>query len=435
MENRYEQYKDSGIAWIGEIPEHWELRKGKNLFKLRNSKGNNNAILLAATQKYGMIPQSQVEGVVQVKQNTDLNTFKTVHKNDYVISLRSFQGGFEMSEYEGVCSPAYQVFYSTKPCCNYFFKYMFKSYGFVSQINAFTLGIREGKNIQYEDFSLMKLPLPTIQEQQSIATYLDQKCSEIDELITLQEEMITKLQNYKQSVITEAVTKGLDKNVPLKDSGIEWIGEIPEHWEVKRMKSIYNFGKGLNITKADLVDKGISVISYGQIHSKLNTGTCIKDSLIKYVPEIFLENNNASLVKKGDIIFADTSEDLEGCGNCIYIDRDMLLYAGYHTIIAKNISTYINRFFSYLFQTDCWRSQIRKMVNGVKLFSIPQKLLSSTDIITPSLSEQQSIADYLDQKCSEIDKLISIKQQKIEKLKDYKKSLIFECVTGKRKVS
>ena len=94
-----------------------------------NSKGNNNAILLAATQKYGMIPQSQVEGVVQVKQNTDLNTFKTVHKNDYVISLRSFQGGFEMSEYEGVCSPAYQVFYSTKPCCNYFFKYMFKSYG------------------------------------------------------------------------------------------------------------------------------------------------------------------------------------------------------------------------------------------------------------------------------------------------------------------
>ncbi len=244
MENRYDKYKDSGIAWIGEIPEHWELRKGKNLFKLRNSKGNNNAILLAATQKYGMIPQSQVEGVVQVKQNTDLNTFKTVHKNDYVISLRSFQGGFEMSEYEGVCSPAYQVFYSTKPCCNYFFKYMFKSYGFVSQINAFTLGIREGKNIQYEDFSLMKLPLPTIQEQQSIATYLDQKCSEIDELITLQEEMITKLQSYKQSVITEAVTKGLDKNVPLKDSGIEWIGEIPEHWSLVSIGKLFNIYAG-----------------------------------------------------------------------------------------------------------------------------------------------------------------------------------------------
>ena len=126
---------------------------------------------------------------------------------------------------------------------------MFKSYGFVSQINAFTLGIREGKNIQYEDFSLMKLPLPTIQEQQSIATYLDQKCSEIDELITLQEEMITKLQSYKQSVITEAVTKGLDKNVPLKDSGIEWIGEIPEHWKISKIKSHYNVILGKMVEK------------------------------------------------------------------------------------------------------------------------------------------------------------------------------------------
>ena len=214
-----------------------------------------------------------------------------------------------------------------------------------------------------------------------------------------------------------------------KDSGIAWIGNIPEHWEVRRMKSIYNFGKGLNITKADLVDKGISVISYGQIHSKLNTGTCIKDSLIKYVPEIFLENNNASLVKKGDIIFADTSEDLEGCGNCIYIDRDMLLYAGYHTIIAKNISTFINKYFSYLFQTDCWRSQIRKTVNGVKLFSIPQRLLASTDIITPSTQEQQSIATYLDQKCGEIDELITMQEEMITKLQSYKQSVITEAVT------
>ena len=195
------------------------------------------------------------------------------------------------------------------------------------------------------------------------------------------------------------------------------------------MKSIYNFGKGLNITKADLVDKGIPVISYGQIHSKLNTGTCIKDSLIKYVPEIFFENNNTSLVKKGDIIFADTSEDLEGCGNCIYIDRDMLLYAGYHTIIAKNISTYINKYFSYLFQTDCWRTQIRRTVNGVKLFSIPQRLLASTDIITPSTQEQQSIATYLDQKCSEIDELIALQEEMISKLQSYKQSIITEAVT------
>ena len=404
MENRYDKYKDSGIAWIGEIPEHWELRKGKNLFKLRNSKGNNNAILLAATQKYGMIPQSQVEGVVQVKQNTDLNTFKTVHKNDYVISLRSFQGGFEMSEYEGVCSPAYQVFYSTKPCCNYFFKYMFKSYGFVSQINAFTLGIREGKNIQYEDFSLMKLPLPTIQEQQSIATYLDQKCSEIDELITLQEEMITKLQSYKQSVITEAVTKGLDKNVPLKDSGIEWIGEIPEHWKITKIQYLAQLKSGYNLTTEEIKDSGLYPV-YG--------GNGIRGYYDKY----FLEGDYVLIGRQGAL-----------CGNINYSTGKS--WATEHAVVCYPKTKYITKWFGELLrvmnlnQYSLAAAQPGLAVERIKLLPIP---------IIP-LSEQQSIANYLDQKCSEIDELISIKQQKIEKLKDYKKSLIFECVTGKRKV-
>ena len=431
MENRYDKYKDSGIAWIGEIPEHWEVKRVKNICSQTNIKENSKGNPLpyiglenieSGSGKY-VDTTSEVDGIA--------NRFC---KNNVLFGkLRPYLSKVYLAKSDGICSTEFIVYDTKENDCRFIHKLLL-SQAFIEVVNSSTYGAKMPR--ANSDFiNNIYVQIPPLSEQQSIATYLDQKCSEIDELITLQEEMITKLQSYKQSVITEAVTKGLDKNVPLKDSGIEWIGEIPEHWEVKRMKSIYNFGKGLNITKADLVDKGISVISYGQIHSKLNTGTCIKDSLIKYVPEIFLENNNASLVKKGDIIFADTSEDLEGCGNCIYIDRDMLLYAGYHTIIAKNISTYVNRFFSYLFQTDCWRSQIRKMVNGVKLFSIPQKLLSSTDIITPSLSEQQSIADYLDQKCSEIDELISIKQQKIEKLKDYKKSLIFECVTGKRKVS
>ena len=431
MENRYDKYKDSGIAWIGEIPEHWEIKRLKNICSQTNIKENSKGNPLpyiglenieSGSGKY-IDTTSEVDGIA--------NRF--CKSNVLFGKLRPYLSKVYLAKSDGICSTEFIVYDTKENDCHFIHKLLL-SQSFIDVVNSSTYGAKMPR-ANSEFINNIYTQIPPIQEQQHISTYLDQKCGEIDELITLQEEMITKLQSYKQSVITEAVTKGLDKNVPLKDSGIEWIGEIPEHWEVKRMKSIYNFGKGLNITKADLVDKGISVISYGQIHSKLNTGTCIKDSLIKYVPEIFLENNNASLVKKGDIIFADTSEDLEGCGNCIYIDRDMLLYAGYHTIIAKNISTYINRFFSYLFQTDCWRSQIRKMVNGVKLFSIPQKLLSSTDIITPSLSEQQSIADYLDQKCSEIDKLISIKQQKIEKLKDYKKSLIFECVTGKRKVS
>ena len=404
MENRYEKYKDSGIAWIGEIPEHWELRKGKNLFRLRNSKGNKNAILLAATQKYGMIPQSQVEGVVQVKQNTDLNTFKTVHKRDYVISLRSFQGGFEMSEYEGVCSPAYQVFYSIVPCCNYFFKYLFKSYGFVSQINAFTLGIREGKNIQYDDFSLMKLPLPTFQEQQSIAIYLDQKCGEIDELIALQEEMITKLQSYKQSVIIETVTKGLDKNASLKDSGIEWIGKIPVHWGITKIQYLVQLKSGYNLTTEKITDSGLYPV-YG--------GNGIRGYYDKY----FLEGDYVLIGRQGAL-----------CGNINFSTGKS--WATEHAVVCYPKIKYVTRWLGELLramnlnQYSLAAAQPGLAVERIKLLPIP---------IIP-LSEQQTIADYLDQKCCEIDELISIKQQKIEKLKDYKKSLIFECVTGKRKV-
>ena len=404
MENGYEKYKDSEIAWIGEIPEHWELRKGKNLFRLRNSKGNKNAILLAATQKYGMIPQSQVEGVVQVKQNTDLNTFKTVHKRDYVISLRSFQGGFEMSEYEGVCSPAYQVFYSIVPCCNYFFKYLFKSYGFVSQINAFTLGIREGKNIQYDDFSLMELPLPTFQEQQSIAIYLDQKCGEIDELIALQEEMITKLQSYKQSVIIETVTKGLDKNASLKDSGIEWIGKIPAHWGITKIQYLVQLKSGYNLTTEKITDSGLYPV-YG--------GNGIRGYYDKY----FLEGDYVLIGRQGAL-----------CGNINFSTGKS--WATEHAVVCYPKIKYVTRWLGELLramnlnQYSLAAAQPGLAVERIKLLPIP---------IIP-LSEQQTIADYLDQKCSEIDELISIKQQKIEKLKDYKKSLIFECVTGKRKV-
>lgn len=434
MENRYEKYKDSGIAWIGEIPEHWELRKGKNLFRLRNSKGNKNAILLAATQKYGMIPQSQVEGVVQVKQNTDLNTFKTVHKRDYVISLRSFQGGFEMSEYEGVCSPAYQVFYSIVPCCNYFFKYLFKSYGFVSQINAFTLGIREGKNIQYDDFSLMKLPLPTFQEQQSIAIYLDQKCGEIDELIALQEEMITKLQSYKQSVITEVVTKGLDKNVPLKDSGVEWIGEIPIHWKVIKIKQLLK-NNSLKVGPFGSQLSGSDILSEGK-YWVYNQRTVLDNNFSSCNLFITSKKYNDLIgfkVSSGDILLTTR-------GTIGKISRVPLIFNEgviHPCIIRFNIDESFIKYkiLKYIFNdSDLVINQVKYNSNSTTIDVIYSDTLKNIVLAYIPREEQQTIADYLDQKCSEIDELISIKQQKIEKLKDYKKSLIFECVTGKRKV-
>ena len=150
----------------------------------------------------------------------------------------------------------------------------------------------------------------------------------------------------------------------MKDSGIEWIGEIPEDWEVKPIKSLFSFGKGLPITKDNLIENGSSVISYGQIHSKNNIGVQIVDDLKRFVSETYLDTNPNSLVHKGDFIFADTSEDLEGCGNFVYVDKEEILFAGYHTIILFSKQNINNKYLAYLFKTDAWRCQIRGLCSG-----------------------------------------------------------------------
>ena len=215
----------------------------------------------------------------------------------------------------------------------------------------------------------------------------------------------------------------------MKDSGIEWIGEIPEEWETVPLKSQFNFGKGLPITKENLIEKGIPVISYGQIHSKSNDGVHITDDLIRFVDEQYIQSNPLSLVNKFSFIFADTSEDLEGCGNCVYFDSDYQLFAGYHTIILQSQNNKSNKYLAYLFKSDAWRKQIREQVSGVKLFSISQKILKSVSVIIPPISEQQAIAAQLDRICSEIDSVTAKTKATIEEYKKLKQAIITQAVT------
>ena len=198
--------KDSGIPWVGKIPAGWEVKKIKYCFKATNTRGNSCLQLLSATQKYGMYPQSKLEGVVQVAEKTDLSTFKTVHVDDFVISLRSFQGGIERSDYEGVCSPAYQTFHSTIECDTLYFKFLFKVQGFISALNAITVGIREGKSIYYGDVQNMYIPLPPLAEQKRIAEYIDKQVAKIDALIEKRKAEFERLEALKRSIICECVT-------------------------------------------------------------------------------------------------------------------------------------------------------------------------------------------------------------------------------------
>lgn len=206
------EMKDSGEEWVGAIPSSWEMKKGKYLFEQRNLRGNIIELqLLSPTQKYGVIPQSLYEelsgmSAVKLNEKADLMFLKTIHKGDYCISLRSFQGGFEYSEYEGVVSPAYQVFYPIVDIVDGYYKYLFKERGFIEKMNSYTMTLRDGKNIAFADFGDTYIPCPPLSEQQVIADYLDAKCAEIDEIITQKREQISTIEKYKKSLIFEYVT-------------------------------------------------------------------------------------------------------------------------------------------------------------------------------------------------------------------------------------
>lgn len=215
----------------------------------------------------------------------------------------------------------------------------------------------------------------------------------------------------------------------MKDSGIEWIDKIPVEWKTDKLKYMFSFGKGLSITKENLIDEGLPVISYGQIHAKNNSGVRVDSNLLRYVSYDYQHYYPACEVKQCDFIFADTSEDYDGCGNCVYKRDEGVLFGGYHVVIAHSLLKQDNRYFAYLFKTDCWRRQIREKVSGVKVFSITQKNISNASVIVPPIESQKRISDFLDSKCDEIDALVADIQSEIETLEEYKKSVITEAVT------
>lgn len=220
-----------------------------------------------------------------------------------------------------------------------------------------------------------------------------------------------------------------DRYAEYKDSGVEWIGEIPVHWDFLRMKNVFTFGKGLNITKADLVDEGIPVVSYGQIHSKNNTGVHISKNLIRYVDESYLDSGKRSLVFVGDILFADTSEDYNGVGNCLFVDYKGNIFAGYHTLIARPINLKVPKYMAYLFQDEGWRKQVRSEVMGIKVFSLTQRILKNVQILIPPEDERKKIITYLDTELCQVDSLIAGNENQLSMLTRYKRDLIVECVT------
>ncbi|EAH8848895.1 restriction endonuclease subunit S [Campylobacter lari] len=428
-------FKDSGIEWLGEIPQHWEIKPLKAVFNQRNEQNTNLKLhtILSLIKDIGVVPYEE-KGDIGNKSKEDLQSYKIARINDLVLNkMNAVIGSLGVSAYNGLVSPIYLVFYINSP------KYLMSYYSYLFQIKnvqkflkIYAYGIMKiRESIDYLDFKKMSLPVPPLKEQEQIANFLDEKCEKIKNFIEKKEKLINLLKEQKQALINETITKGLDKNVNFKDSGIEWLGEIPQHWEIKKLKMLFILGNGLNITKADFVSYGIPCVSYGEIHSKYPCRLNATIHTLPFVSKTHLADKPQSLLQKGDFVFADTSEDIEGSGNFTSIQSDTPIFAGYHTITLKSKGKINSLYFSFLFDSIFTRNQIRKEVCGVKVFSITKSILKEVQCLIPSLKEQEQIANFLDKKCRKIDLLIEKTEKQIKLIKEYKTTLINQAVCGR----
>lgn len=420
------EIKDSGFDWIGKKPENWQFIKGKYIFKQRNSKGNSICLrLLSPSQKFGVVPQTLLEelttqNVVKVKEDTDLTTFKTIHNGDFCISLRSFQGGFEYCTYEGVVSSAYQVFYPTVEIYDGYYKFLFKDKSFIEKMNSYTISFRDGKNIAFSDFGDTYIPYPPIEEQKKIAEFLDAKTAEIDALVADIQAQIETLEQYKRSTVIETVLKGLKPGLPTKDSKIDWVGAIPSHWNTHPMYYYFEERKHSNSLSEE---NNLLSLSYGKVIRKdINTNGGL-------LPNNF---NTYNIIEKDDIVLrlTDLQNDRRSLRTGIAKERGIITSA-YVTLRATKVLN--AQYFYYLLHAYDLMKVLYNMGSGVRQ-GLNYEELSKMMLIEPLLDEQNEIATFLDKKCDEINACIEAKKEQITTLEAYKKSIIFEYVTGKKEV-
>ena len=419
------EYKDSGITWIGSIPKEWKTERIKALFSERNERDCQGKTLLSVSQYFGIRPKSETD-LADSHIAESYDDYKEVRKGDFVMNIMlAWHGSYAVSDYDGIVSPAYCVFKFRKDCCKKYFHYLLRTDGYPSAFKTMSRGVIDSRLRLYpEQFYTFPVIIPSIDEQQRIADYLDKKCAEIDGLIELQEQMTAQLTDYKQSVITEAVTKGLNPNVEFVPSGVDWIGDVPKGWKVCRIKDIFRLRTGTTpkdfetgLDSSELVN-WFTPSDVAEMNCELN---CSERHLSKAV----VEKEGIELSPAGSLIFVGIGAS---AGKIGYATVQGYSNQQITTLIPKP-SKCTGKYSYYYMIAD--RKRIRDNAFFTTLPIINNSYLSGIKTLLPSLEEQTSIASFLDKKCNEIDELITAKQKKIETLKEYKKSVIFEAVTGK----
>ncbi|WP_449222039.1 restriction endonuclease subunit S [Tistrella mobilis] len=426
---RYPAYRDSGVEWLGEVPAHWEVLPGRRLFEQRRDAALPDDAQLSATQKYGVVPQDifmKMEDQKVVLALSGTGNFKHLEENDFVISLRSFQGGIEWSRYAGCVSPAYTVLRSTMTSFPAYWAYVFKSEGYISALQAVTEGIRDGKTISYDQFGIIGLVLPSLEEQSAIATFLDRETARIDALVTEQEKLIDLLKEKRQAVISRAVTKGLDPQVPMKDSGIAWLGEVPAHWDVVPVSYRYEVQLGKMLDGNKITGKNLRPylrvfdVQWDKINiDDLPEMDFDQEDRVRYSLRAgdLLVNEGGSYVGRSAVWRGEMEE-------CYY--QKALHRLRPHDKVADTAE-----FFLFVMENATRQGVFVAGGNQATIEHLTAEALRRYRFAFPPRQEQEDIAAHLRRETERYGALITEAQKAITLLKERRAALISAAVTGR----
>ena len=410
---RYSSYKDSGVSWIGDIPEHWEVKQLRSFLTLFSEKGHGDAQLLSVTREQGVIERDKED---QEENHNfvpdDLSGYKYIEKGDFAINkMKAWQGSYAVSEYNGIVSPAYFTC-KLKGVNKDFFSKAIRSKVYVPFFTQYSKGIRVGQwDLNPNALKSISFFLPTPDEQSVIVKYIDDKTSNIDAYVADKEKEIELLQELKQKTIADAVTKGLNPDAKMKDSGISWIGEIPEHWEVKKIESLF-------VERREKVsDKDYPALSVSKQGITPQLDTAVKTD----------NGDNRKKVCKNDFVVNSRSDRKGSCGVSPYTGSVSLI----NIVLSprKNIEV---QYFHHLFRSNNYIEEYYRIGRGIvaDLWTTRYSEMRNIFVPLPPSDEQQAIVAYIEEKCEKIDKLASELQSEIDYLKEYKQRLIADCVTG-----
>jgi type I restriction enzyme S subunit len=412
------EMKDSGVEWIGDIPNGWNITRNK--FVMVKEKQicpiYKNQDVLSLTQK-GVIVRDLDNPTG--KMPTSFDGYQYIHKGNLLMCLFDIDVTprcIGLIKDDGITSPAYSQFIVNHGFANYYY-YYYLMLDFSKEL------LHLAKNLRYslteELLGFVPVPFPPLEEQKNISNFLDKKCSVIDSLTADIEKQISLLEDYKKSIITEAVTKGLAPNVEMKDSGIEWIGAIPSQWKVEKIK--------FHLYRNDIKNPGdMEVLSLYREY-----GVVPKDSRDDNYNVTSLDVTKYKYVKPGNLVI---NKMKAWQGSLAVSEYEGIVSPAYYVYYFSD-SSLVKKYFHYLVRA-CYKDEFRRLSGGIRegQWDLPSEAFDNTLMIIPSMKEQKEIVSYLDKKCSEIDSLISEKKKQLEKLSSYKQSMIYEYVTGKKEV-